>query len=87
MGKKWKYGLPPLLSKGSHFELWTFWFPALTPPPHLLDFGGGCDDGYDGGEDDGGGKCGSVGGVGGIDGICGNGNGVGDDTIGRRKYG
>ena len=27
----------PLLSKSPHFELWTFWVPALTPPP-LLDF-------------------------------------------------
>ena len=37
-GKKMKiWPPPPLLSKSPHFELWTFWSPALTPSP-LLDF-------------------------------------------------
>ena len=33
-GKKMKKWPPtPLLSKSPHFELWTFWFLALIPPP------------------------------------------------------
>ena len=37
LGKTWKFGLPPLLSKSLHFKFWTFWFCSLIPPP-LLDF-------------------------------------------------
>ena len=36
LGKNWKSRPPPSSQSSLHFELWTFWFSALTPPPYGL---------------------------------------------------
>ena len=33
LGKIWKSRPPPSSQNSLHFELWTFWFSTLTPPP------------------------------------------------------
>ena len=34
-GKNLKIRTPPQYNNSQHFELWTFWFSAWTPPPPL----------------------------------------------------
>ena len=43
LGNIWKSRPPPLCQNSLHFELWTFWFSALTPPPPLWTFPKFCD--------------------------------------------